>query len=151
MKRRQWTTLAGIAILFIVTLYIAIPSTPGVPIEIAGRDFSSLAFRQGLDLQGGLHVRFQAKPPTGQELQDGALQAVKRIIENRVNALGVSEPLIQIEGKDRLIVELPGIDDPEKAIQSFRQTGQLLILNTGFQFVEEGSQLTPETLSLIHI
>ena len=95
-----------------VTLYIAIPSTPGVPIEIAGRDFSSLAFRQGLDLQGGLHVRFQAKPPTGQELQDGDLQAVKRIIENRVNALGVSEPLIQIEGKDRLIVELPGIDDP---------------------------------------
>ena len=149
MKRRQWTTLAGIAILFMVTLYIAIPSTPGVPIEIAGRDFSSLAFRQGLDLQGGLHVRFQAKPPTGQELQDGDLQAVKRIIENRVNALGVSEPLIQIEGKDRLIVELPGIDDPEKAIQSFRQTGQLLILNTGFQFVEEGSQLTPETNQIV--
>ncbi len=149
MKRRQWTTLAGIAILFIVTLYISLPSTPGVPIEIAGRDFSSLSFRQGLDLQGGLHVRFQAKPPTGQELQDGDMQAVKRIIENRVNAIGVSEPLIQIEGNDRLIVELPGIDDPEKAIQSFRQTGQLLILNTGFQFVQEGSQLIPEPNQIV--
>ena len=53
MKRRQWTTLAGIAILFIFTLYLSLPSTPGVPIEIAGRDFSSLSFRQGLDLQGG--------------------------------------------------------------------------------------------------
>ena len=149
MKRRQWTTLAGIAILFIFSLYIALPSTPGVPVEIAGRDFSSLAFRQGLDLQGGLHVRFQAKPPKGQELQTGAMQAVKRIIENRVNALGVAEPLIQIQGKDRLIVELPGIDDPEKAIQSFRQTGQLLILNTGFQFVQEGSRLVAEPSQIV--
>jgi preprotein translocase subunit SecD len=137
------------AILFSFSLYISLPSTPGIPFEIAGRDFSSLSFRQGLDLQGGLHVRFQANPPAGQELREGDMQAVKRIIENRVNALGVAEPLIQIEGKDRLIVELPGIEDPEEAIQSFRQTGQLLVLNTGFQFVQEGEKLAPDPTQVV--
>ena len=149
MKQRQWATLTGIAILFSFTLYVSLPSTPGIPLKIAGRDFSSLTFHQGLDLQGGLHVRFQANPPRGQELREGDMQAVKRIIENRVNALGVAEPLIQIEGKDRLIVELPGIEAPEEAIQSFRQTGQLLVLNTGFQFVQEGETLVPDPAQVV--
>ena len=100
-----------------------------------------MRFRQGLDLQGGLHVRFQANPPPEQQLQDGDMDAVKRIIENRVNALGVAEPLIQIEGDNRLIVELPRVEDPEEAIRLFRQTGQLLVINTGFDFIDEGTLL----------
>ena len=141
MRRRLWVTLAFIAVIFVFALYVALPGTPGLPIEVAGRDLSDLRFRQGLDLQGGLHVRFQAKPPPEQQLQDGDMDAVKRIIENRVNALGVAEPLIQIEGDNRLIVELPGVEDPEEAIRLFRQTGQLLVINTGFDFIDEGTLL----------
>ena len=141
MRRRQWATLAAIAVVFGFALYVSLPGTPGFPIEVAGRDLSDLRFRQGLDLQGGLHVRFQASPPPDQQLQDGDMDAVKRIIENRVNALGVAEPLIQIEGDNRLIVELPGVEDPEEAIRVFRQTGQLLVINTGFEFIDEGTLL----------
>ena len=141
MRRRLWVTLAFIAVIFVFALYVALPGTPGLPIEVAGRDLSDLRFRQGLDLQGGLHVRFQASPPPEQQLQDGDMDAVKRIIENRVNALGVAEPLIQIEGDNRLIVELPGVEDPEEAIRLFRQTGQLLVINTGFDFIDEGTLL----------
>jgi preprotein translocase subunit SecD len=141
VRRRQWATLAAIAVVFVFALYISLPGTPGLPFEVAGRDLSDLRFRQGLDLQGGLHVRFQANPPPEQQLQDGDMEAVKRIIENRVNALGVAEPLIQIEGDNRLIVELPGVEDPEEAIRVFRQTGQLLVINTGFEFIDEGTIL----------
>ena len=141
MRRHQWAALAFIAVIFGFALYVTLPGTPGFPIEVAGRDLSDLRFRQGLDLQGGLHVRFQAAPPPGQDLQDGDMDAVKRIIENRVNALGVAEPLIQIEGDNRLIVELPGVEDPDEAIRLFRQTGQLLVLNTGVEFIEPGTIL----------
>jgi len=141
VRKRQWATLAVIAVIFGFAVYVSLPGTPGLPGEIAGRDLSDLRFRQGLDLQGGLHVRFQASPPPDQQLQDGDMDAVKQIIENRVNALGVAEPLIQIEGDNRLIVELPGVDDPEDAIRVFRQTGQLLVINTGFEFIDEGTIL----------
>ncbi len=143
MRIRHWATLSVIAVLFAFCAYLAFPGTPGLPLEIAGRDLANLRFRQGLDLQGGLHVRFEARPAAGQELRDGDMEAVRQIIENRVNALGVAEPLIQVEGANRLIVELPGAENPDDAIRLFRQTGRLLILNTGSQFVPEGITLEP--------
>ena len=149
MLGRQKATLTAIVVLFAFAVYIGLPGTTGFPLEIGGRDLSNLHFRQGLDLQGGLHVRFEARPPTGQTIRDGDMDAVKTIIENRVNALGVAEPLIQVEGNNRLIVELPGIDNPEAAIRVFRQTGQLLILNTGYQFMQEGSVLTPKPEQIV--
>ena len=149
MRRRHRLTLAALVALFGFALYVVIPSSPGLPITIGNRDLSDLRFRQGLDLQGGLHVRMQADLPPGRELQDDDMQAVRTIIEDRINALGVAEPLIQVEGRDRLIVELPGIDDPDEAIRLFRETGTLLILNTGFQFHEEGEIVRPDQDSIV--
>tara|TARA_Y100000590_G_scaffold445364_1_gene577398 strand:- start:1280 stop:2560 length:1281 start_codon:yes stop_codon:yes gene_type:complete len=114
-----------------LALYIAIPNTPGFPVESGSRDFSELKFKQGLDLQGGLHVVLQADMPPGKTVDAESMEAALAIIENRVNALGVSEPVIQREGDDRLIVELPGIDRPDDAIKLFRQTGHLSIVGSG--------------------
>ena len=144
MRRRHRLTLAALVVLFGFALYVVIPQSPGLPITVGDRDLSDLRFRQGLDLQGGLHVRMQADLPPGRELQADDMQAVRTIIEDRINALGVAEPVIQVEGNDRLIVELPGIDDPDEAIRLFRETGTLLILNTGFQFHEEGEIVRPD-------
>ena len=144
MRRRHRLTLAALVVLFGFALYVVVPPSPGLPITIGDRDLSDLRFRQGLDLQGGLHVRMQADLPPGRELQADDMQAVRTIIEDRINALGVAEPVIQVEGRDRLIVELPGIDDPDEAIRLFRETGTLLILNTGFQFHEEGEIVRPD-------
>lgn len=70
--------------------------------------------KQGLDLQGGTHVVLQAKDTPQLRVNDDALDRATHIIERRVNALGLTEPVVQRQGKDRIIVELPGVKDPEK-------------------------------------
>lgn len=71
----------------------------------------------GLDLQGGVHVVLQAEETAEARVTPDSMKKAKGIIEERVNQLGVAEPVIQIQGDDRLIVELAGIDDPEKAVE----------------------------------
>ncbi len=153
MRRRHQAVLALITVVFGLALYVVVPNSPGFPVQVGTRDFSDLQFRQGLDLQGGLHVRFEADPAPDQAVDADAMEAVRQIIENRVNALGVAEPVIQIEGDNRLIVELPGLggadadcepgddecEDPlDAAVELFRETGQLLIVDTGSRRYPEG-------------
>lgn len=81
--------------------------------------------KQGLDLQGGTHVVLQAKDTPQLRVNDDALDRATHIIERRVNALGLTEPVVQRQGKDRIIVELPGVKDPEKAINMLGKTAML--------------------------
>ena len=81
--------------------------------------------KQGLDLQGGTHVVLQALDTPEAKVDDDALNRSIRIIERRVNELGLTEPVIQRQGKDRIIVELPGVKDPEKAIAMLGRTAML--------------------------
>jgi protein-export membrane protein SecD len=59
------------------------------------------------------------------------MQGVKTIVERRVNGLGVTEPLVQTQGSNRIIVELPGINDPDAAVQTLKSTGQLEFVEVG--------------------
>ena len=88
---------------------------------------SPLAYsiRQGLDLQGGTHVVLEAEDTEEAQVNDDAMQRVVRIMEKRVNELGLTEPIIQRQGARRIIVELPGIKDPDKAIQVIGKTAML--------------------------
>lgn len=77
----------------------------------------------GLDLQGGSHLVYKADfkdIPTAQRRE--ALVSARDTIERRVNSFGVSEPLVQIEGQDKIVVELPGIKDIDQAINQIGQT-----------------------------
>jgi len=79
-------------------------------------------FRLGLDLQGGVHLLYQAdlsniKP----EDKSNSLQGLRDVIERRVNLFGVQEPVVQIQG-ERLIVELAGVKDPGQAIEEIGKT-----------------------------
>ena len=85
----------------------------------------ALSIRQGLDLQGGTHVVLQAVDTPDAKVDDDALNRVVKIIERRVNELGLTEPTIQRQGKDRIIVELPGVKDPDKAIAMLGRTALL--------------------------
>nr|HMQ54727.1 protein translocase subunit SecD [Anaerolineae bacterium] len=96
----------------------------------------SIQIHQGLDLKGGLQVVLEADLPA-EQLQEGSMEAARTIVENRVNGLGVTEPLVQLQGDNRMIVELPGITDPELAIRTLRETGLL-------EFVDAGSMPIPE-------
>jgi protein-export membrane protein SecD len=84
------------------------------------------AIKLGLDLKGGMHVvlqvdKSQLKPEESKDAVDRALE----IIRNRVDQFGVAEPLIQKQGEDRIIVELPGLQDVERAQNLIGQTAQL--------------------------
>lgn len=75
----------------------------------------------GLDLRGGTYVVLQAKG----KIEADTMDKVRDIVERRVDSIGVSEPVIQLSGEDRLIVELAGIKDPQKAIELIGTTAKL--------------------------
>ncbi len=83
------------------------------------------SIRQGLDLQGGTHVVLQAEDTEIAQVNEDAMQRVVSIMERRVNELGLTEPIIQREGERRVIIELPGIKDPDKAIETIGKTAML--------------------------
>ena len=85
----------------------------------------AFSIRQGLDLQGGTHVVLQAVDTPDAKVDNDAVDRVVKIIERRVNELGLTEPTIQRQGKDRIIVELPGVKDPDKAIAMLGRTALL--------------------------
>ena len=85
----------------------------------------AFSIRQGLDLQGGTHVVLQAVDTPDAKVDDDAVNRVVKIIERRINELGLTEPTIQRQGKDRIIVELPGVKDPDKAIAMLGRTALL--------------------------
>ena len=83
------------------------------------------SIRQGLDLQGGTHVVLQAEDTDIAKVDEDAMQRVVSIMERRINELGLTEPIIQREGERRVIIELPGIKDPDKAIETIGKTAML--------------------------
>lgn len=88
---------------------------------------SPLAYsiRQGLDLQGGTHVVLEAEDTPEAPVNHDAMERVLHIMEKRVNELGLTEPMIQLQGERRIIIELPGIKDPDKAIAVIGKTAML--------------------------
>jgi len=137
MRSRNVVLLVTILIVSLVVIYVDLPNSPGLHVGPIDQDF---AIRQGLDLQGGLQVLMEVDMPPDQELEPGSLDVAAQIIANRVDALGVVEPLVQTQGERRIIVELPGVSDPEAAIATIRETGLL-------EFVDAGNApLAPGTL-----
>lgn len=83
---------------------------------------SARPFHLGLDLLGGTHLVYQADLSKVAGSTADAMQGVRDVVERRVNLFGVSEPVVQISGNDRLIVDLAGISDVNQAIQLIGQT-----------------------------
>ena len=79
----------------------------------------------GLDLSGGLRVEYQAQQVEDRVPTAADLAVIQNIVERRVNATGVSEPVVTTQGTDRVVVELPGVSDPESVRRLVGQTGRL--------------------------
>jgi SecD/SecF fusion protein len=80
----------------------------------------------GLDLQGGLEVVLRAEPPRGtSKLPAGALDRSVTVIRNRIDKLGVSEPLVTKQGSNEIVVELAGVHNVQDAINIIGKTAQL--------------------------
>ena len=96
-----------------------------VPYKIAYFGVEREGFRQGLDLKGGTHLVYEARPGEGESVSVSQMQGVVRIIRRRVDAFGVTEPIVQRVGDDRIMVQIPGIRDVERAKKLVGATAQL--------------------------
>ena len=134
--RKQHVYVVIILCLFAGSLFVALPIdhpawleeglAPGVDTQ---RDIRDLTL--GLDLKGGTQVLLEAEINEDQPLPEDALNSAKIIVEQRVNGLGLAEPTVQLQGERRMIVELPGVKNPDQAIETIRSTGQLEFVDLG--------------------
>ena len=122
MRVRQGRRLIFIIILIAAALWVVWPGNPGIHIGSYNRDIRVV---RGLDLQGGLRVLLEADLPPETDVTSEQMQAARDIIDKRVNGLGLTEPLIQIAGERRILIELPGIGDPHQAVNIIKETGLL--------------------------
>jgi protein-export membrane protein SecD len=131
-KRRTYII---VTIIFLLTFLAANFVYPNFWNRLRGLpQFPDIPFKLGLDLQGGVHLLYEANlSQVPEEEKADSLNGLRDVIERRVNLFGVREPVVQIQG-ERLIVELAGIIDPAEAI---RQIGQTPFLEFREQRTEE--------------
>ncbi len=79
----------------------------------------------GLDLQGGLVGEYRAIPTATHAVTADDLSTIRTIIENRINQYGVAEPIVQTQGSDRIVVEIPGVTNEEDVRKLIGSTGRL--------------------------
>jgi len=115
VNRRSSLFVVGFLVAALVG--VALLAVPGSPI----RQEPTL----GLDLQGGLEVTLQAVPPPNRSLTEEDLDRSVEIMRSRVDRLGVTEPEIRTQGSDQIVIQLPGVSDPEAAADIIGKTAQL--------------------------
>jgi preprotein translocase subunit SecD len=114
-----------IMLLAVVTAVLAYPREDTI-LKALGLKKAALEVKQGLDLQGGAHLVFQAdlsKTPENQ--RDQAMVSLNEVIERRANPSGTSEVSVQRQGSDRVIVQLPGVRDVQEAVDRIGKTANL--------------------------
>ena len=120
MKTGRRKVIAVLIVLLLIASWV-------VSFTGAGDKFKNLGeqLKYGLDINGGVYVLLEADTPeTGTELA-GIMNQTKSVLENRVNAMGISEAQVTIEGTNRIRVEMPGVENAEEAIEQIGRTAQL--------------------------
>ena len=110
LKRDKWR-LAAVAAVILIAAVTAFP--------IKGR------IRLGLDLRGGVHIILKAKDTPESPLTADSLERLLVVLRSRIDQYGITEPVIQREGEDRIAVDLPGVEDPEAALDLIGRTAVL--------------------------
>ncbi|MBQ6948311.1 MAG: protein translocase subunit SecD [Firmicutes bacterium] len=95
----------------------------------------------GLDMVGGVSVLMEAQTDLSGEELKSVMNQTQLVIENRVNEMGLSEPVVTIEGENRIRVELPGAEDANEAIKLIGDTAQLLFITADEQVILTGSNV----------
>ncbi len=143
MIRRNRIVFLIVLIIFGLAAAVVLPIDDGA---LGGK-----AVRLGLDLQGGVHIVYRADfssiEPGG---EDDALEGAMAILQNRINPLGVTEPLIQKQGTDRIVIELPGLDITDKEKEGLSRVAVLefavLVTDNGtFRWENERGRWNPAT------
>ena len=138
MNRRSSVYVVGLLVAALVSVVLlAIPSSP-----------IHKKTTLGLDLQGGLQVTLQAVPPPNKTLTSADLDRSVEIMRSRVDKLGVSEPEIRKQGNNQIVIDLPGVKNPEAAAQIIGKTAQLELYDLETSLV--GSSISLEGFPVEH-
>ncbi len=111
MMNRNLLKVLGIVAVVVIAFYVMYPVSKTINL--------------GLDLKGGSHIVLQAVGTPEAPLTSDSIDRVIAVIRNRIDQFGVTEPLIQREGNTRVIIDLPGVKDPEAAIDLIGKTALL--------------------------
>jgi len=149
-----------IFVITLICLFISLPQELAVGERIIKRPNLNISIGKiqihknfdlvlGLDLAGGSHLVFEADTSKIEsDKKKQAIESLKRVIEKRVNYFGISEPNIQtskFEGKDRMVVELPGIHNTQEAINLIGRTAQLVFAEVNIPEAVENEEPPPIT------
>lgn len=112
MKRRflPWRFLVVLG-LIVISLFVVFPVQDRI--------------RLGLDLKGGSHILLECVDTPEAPVDEDAVRRVVEIIRNRIDQLGVAEPVIARQGERRVLVQLPGVTDPQRAVEIIGKTALL--------------------------
>ncbi len=133
-----------ILIVLIGLLALAIDFFPGLRLpdsQSTDGSWRLVETKLGLDLEGGLRVEYRALPVEGKQPGPADMAVIKDIVERRVNTTGVSEPVVTTQGNDRVVVELPGVTNPEAVRNLVGQTGRLEFVPLGSTQVQQGQAI----------
>lgn len=136
VRTKVWLVFVGIVALMGVAGVVDWPRGPDITL---GSYFKELKVHLGLDLKGGVALTYDADlSGLAEDQKKEALESVREVVERRVNAFGVSEPVVQTvqnAGTNRILVELPGLTDVDAAIKQIGETPLL-------EFKEQGEPQT---------
>ncbi|MDN5347875.1 MAG: preprotein translocase subunit SecD [Clostridia bacterium] len=130
-KEKGTNNLFKVLVIFLIILVVG---TAGFPPLLK-------AIKLGLDLRGGVHVLMEAKDTADHKVTAEDMESLQEVMRQRVDQLGLSEPLIQREGSRRLIIELAGVDNPDEAVQAIGRTALLEFKTSDGKVVVTGKDL----------
>ena len=126
--RRYWKSSLFSFLMILIAIFVVVNQKFSLGDNEIGSD-AVLGLKLGLDLQGGSHLVYQSdlKNENGESIppDKNQMEALIKTIERRVNSSGLGEPIIQLLGDDRLLIQLPGITDPERAKNLIGETARL--------------------------
>lgn len=132
--------------IILLVAMIAIISAAGIYLAMINPITNHL--RYGLDLKGGVTATYQAQPTPGAPVNKATMARAMQIMSFRVNSLGVSEPVVQQVGTNRITIDLPGVKNPEQALSYLGKTALLQIKNTKGKVLLTGSDLKTATAAV---
>lgn len=143
MIRNVYTRLVIILIIVALALWIDLNETITITNPFTDQPIlrQNVATRLGLDLRGGLQVLLEADVPETADVDSESMETARTIMENRTNALGVSENVLQIAGERRIVGEFPGLENTDEVLGIIQQTGLLEFVDTGDINLPEGSTI----------
>jgi preprotein translocase subunit SecD len=140
-NRNSW--LIGIVLLIAFSLWVDLSKNIviGNPFKETPLLERNVDTKLGLDLRGGLQALLEADVPAETNVTTEELTNAKNILQNRANALGVSEISMQTAGNRRIVAEFPGVTNPEEVVAALKQTALLEFVDLGATPLPEGTKI----------